>query len=157
MLVIRRLLTLLCLAAALAASVGANPAAADDAVGARCTLFAELRPGNEVPPPTSLALGAAVVQVDGATLRFAVAIANLSRETFVAGHIHRAVAGVNGPVVVPLFSSPGVAPRLCFQAGPAAIDPALDAEICGNPAGFYVNDHTTERPGGTASGQLSPI
>ncbi|HSC91400.1 MAG TPA: CHRD domain-containing protein [Gaiellaceae bacterium] len=94
---------------------------------------AELRPGYEVPPSTSLAFGAAFVQVDGATLRLAVAIANLSRETFVADHIHRAVAGVNGPVVVPLFSSPGVAPRLFFQAGPVAIDPALGAEICGDP------------------------
>jgi CHRD domain len=154
MFVIRRLLAVLVLAAALAAALIATPAVAQDGPGPSCTLFTVLKPGNEVPPSTSLALGAAAVRIDGPTVRFIVAIGNLSHETFIAGHIHLAPVGVNGPIVVPLFSSAGVSPRVFFQADSKTIDPALAAAICANPAQYYVNYHTIQHPGGTTRGQL---
>jgi CHRD domain len=155
MLVTRRVLAVLVLAVALAAAaLFALPAGANDATGPRCTLFTVLKPGNEVPPSTSLAFGAAVVRIDGATLRFAVVIANGSRETFVAGHIHQEAAGVNGPVVVPLFSSTGVSPLLFVQTDTLEISSALAGAICANPANYYINYHTTARPSGTTRGQL---
>jgi hypothetical protein len=153
MLGITRLLSALALVAALLA-LTAVPAAAQEGTGVKCTLFTALKPGNEVPPSGSLAFGAAAVHIDGNRLSFAVAIANLSRETFTAGHIHVAPAGMNGPVVVPLFSSTGVSPRVFFQAASVTIDPALGEAICGTPANYYVNYHTVERPGGTTRGQL---
>jgi hypothetical protein len=68
----------------------------------------------------------------------------------VAAHIHRGAAGINGPVVVP-FTAPGADGNSsgCSTAATGLID-----EIAGNPAGFYVNVHTTEHPAGAIRAQL---
>jgi hypothetical protein len=68
----------------------------------------------------------------------------------IAAHIHRGAATVNGPVVVP-FTPPGATGNSdgCATASGALID-----EIVANPAGFYVNVHTTEHPGGAMRAQL---
>jgi hypothetical protein len=68
----------------------------------------------------------------------------------VAAHIHRGAATVNGPVVVP-FTPPGASGNSdgCTAAAAALID-----EIIANPAGFYVNVHTTEHPAGAIRVQL---
>jgi hypothetical protein len=70
--------------------------------------------------------------------------------TNVFGHIHRAPAGVPGPVVVPFQSSPGVeSPRRgCI------VDADADA-IVANPTGYYVNLHTADAfPAGAIRGQI---
>ncbi len=36
----------------------------------------------------------------------------------------------------------------------SGVDPALIGEIIANPAGYYVNVHTTPFPGGAVRGQL---
>ena len=150
----RRLLAVLTLVAALAALALSTPAGASDESTTECTAFAVLKAGNEVPPTTSRASGAAAVHINGTTLSFAVAIFNPAGESFIAGHIHVGAAGVNGPVAVPLFAG-SVSTRLIFQADRLTITEARAAEICGNPSGFYVNYHTTEFPGGAIRGQLS--
>jgi hypothetical protein len=88
--------------------------------------------------------------------------------TFVAGaqaawsgsvtnmHIHTGAAGVDGPILVDLFSG-GAA----FDAGHVAQDtimipPADAAAIASNPSGFYVNVHTSAAAAGLARGQLGP-
>ncbi|HEY1370256.1 MAG TPA: CHRD domain-containing protein [Gaiellaceae bacterium] len=149
--VIRRLLAVLVLAGALVAVLAVSPASAQ--VGG-CTLATALKPANEVPLSNGMDFGAAVVHINGGTVRFAVFIANISHETFVAGHIHLAPVGVAGPIVVPLFASPGVMPFIFTQSGTVSIDPALGAAICANPSAYYVNYHTTAHPSGTTRGQL---
>ncbi|HYI11427.1 MAG TPA: CHRD domain-containing protein [Thermoanaerobaculia bacterium] len=68
----------------------------------------------------------------------------------VAAHIHRGTADVAGPVVVDFHPT--------FVAGAASgsvtADSAIITEILGNPAGFYVNIHNAEYPGGAIRGQL---
>jgi hypothetical protein len=155
MLVVRRLLTALVLTAALAGALLALPAGAQEGDTAKCTLFTALLPGEEVPPSTSRAFGAAAVHINGDQIRFAVAIANLSREAFILGHIHQAPAGSNGPPVVTLFSNPaGVSPFVFLQADTVTAPTGVGGQICADPANYYVNYHTTARPGGTTRGQL---
>jgi hypothetical protein len=67
-----------------------------------------------------------------------------------AAHIHRGAAGTNGPVVVP-FTAPAADGN---SSGCATAAPALIDEIAANPAGFYVNVHTTEHPAGAIRAQL---
>lgn len=70
-----------------------------------------------------------------------------------AAHIHQAAAGVNGPIVVPLGApgDDGIS-RGCARG----LDPALAEAIATDPAGFYVNVHTTDFPNGAVRGQLAP-
>jgi LPXTG-motif cell wall-anchored protein len=68
-----------------------------------------------------------------------------------AAHIHRGAKGAAGPVVVP-FTAPGADG---MSSGCAKADAALITEIAGNPAGFYVNVHTSDFPGGAVRGQLA--
>ena len=74
MVAVRRLLVVLALAVAVAL-LSAAPGAAQTAP-TRCTAFAVLKPGNEVPPTNSQATGAALVHINGTRLTFTVAIAN---------------------------------------------------------------------------------
>jgi hypothetical protein len=149
----RRLLAVLILVAALAVLVVSTPAGASGDSTTKCSAYTVLKAGNEVPPSASRAFGAAAVHVNGTTLSFAVTIANPARESFFAGHIHTGAAGVNGPVVVTLFT--GSADRkLIFQAARQEISATTAAAICANPAGHYVNYHTTDFPGGAIRGQL---
>ncbi|MEJ7800885.1 MAG: CHRD domain-containing protein [Ilumatobacter sp.] len=63
-----------------------------------------------------------------------------------AAHIHEAPVGKNGPIVVTLSVTDG-----CVSA-----DRVLVKEIRQNPAGFYVNVHSTANPLGAVRGQLAP-
>jgi hypothetical protein len=76
-------------------------------------------------------------------------VANVTLPT-VAAHIHRGGASVSGPVVVG-FTAPGADGN---SSGCSPADKALIDEIVGNPAGFYVNVHTKEHPGGAIRSQL---
>lgn len=113
-------------------------------------LSAELAATNEVPPAASNASGTADVLLQRDIGRICVRIAASGFEgDVVAGHIHEGAAGVNGPVVVNLeVDSPRF--RNCV-----AVDHELIRSIGENPAGFYVNVHTTAFPGGEIRGQLS--
>jgi hypothetical protein len=75
------------------------------------------------------------------------------------GHIHKQVAGQNGSVVV---NSGLAAGELTLTAGAGKInktqptvDPALATDIIANPAGYYLNWHSTLNPGGVLRGQLT--
>jgi len=96
--------------------------------------------------------GTAVVRIrkDAGLVCYRLHAANVTLPT-TAAHIHRGAAAVNGPVVVP-FTAPGADGNSsgCVTASPSTL---ID-EIIANPAGFYVNVHTTEHPAGAIRAQL---
>jgi hypothetical protein len=65
-----------------------------------------------------------------------------------AAHIHKAVKGKAGPVVVPLFSG---TPK---KSGCVSASKSLVAAIIKKPGSYYVNVHTAKYPGGAVRGQL---
>jgi hypothetical protein len=133
--------------------------------GGAVTYAAELRPGNEVPPVNSSAYGSAFITFDPITNYIAwdarangIANATLS-------HIHRAAAGVNGPVVINFATSAAqIANGRTVGAGPvtgsqsANLTPAdlTNLSTPSGAAGYYVNIHSTAFPGGEVRGQLAP-
>jgi hypothetical protein len=158
MVAVRRLLTVLALAV-FAAVVAASPASAQTT---KCSAYAVLKPGNEVRPSDttdpvdSRASGATAVHITGTQLTVATAIFNPFRESFFAGHIHVGAAGVNGGIVVTLFSGSNDR-RLLAHYNTVTITETTAANICGNLAGYYVNYHTTADPQGAVRGQLVGI
>ena len=116
-------------------------------------IHADLIGANETPPNASPAVGACDGTLDKATGDIAVSCAYqdlLGPRT--ASHIHRAPAGVAGPVIIPLSG-----------AGPAsgAIGPVLgvlsaaDVDLA-KIQGLYINIHSTVFPGGEIRGQITP-
>jgi hypothetical protein len=109
---------------------------------------------EEVPPSGSQAYGAFVIHVvPNNVIEVVGRIWNPGCETIVAGHIHRGVAGVNGPVVVPLFSGSLTVPLESFRTR-AQLTPELAQELRDTPEAFYVNYHSTVNPGGFIRAQL---
>ncbi len=145
---------LVTLAVAPAASAQGSPA------GFGCFLFTDLTPAEEVRPPDttdpvqSRAFGFTWLNIrPNGEVRVTTLIVNPARETFVAGHIHAAPPGVNGPVVVPLWE--GSTSNFVFSHSDVlTTTPALAADICANPRNYYVNYHTTQDPQGAVRGQL---
>jgi hypothetical protein len=72
------------------------------------------------------------------------------------GHIHAGTVGVNGAVVVPLFSAPnGLPASISGIAGVVkGVKGDLVRQISRTPNNFYTNLHTAEFPGGAVRGQL---
>lgn len=121
---------------------------------------ADLDGKQEVPTPGGPAVGdqdgsaKALVEVRGDRVTFAVEWKKTAQLTL--GHIHQGNAGQNGPVKVNLFTTP-MPETLSAAAGQTVIDPKLAEDIRKNPAGFYVNLHSTDRPGGAVRAQLKPL
>lgn len=73
-------------------------------------------------------------------------------EDIVGAHVHRAVAGENGDVAIPLevpLSGQGEASGCIPDA-----DPELVEEIFANPGEFYINVHSSEFPAGAVRDNL---
>jgi len=130
---------------------------------------AHLSGGQEVPPNESHATGQVVFKLskDGTELSYKLLVANL--ENILQAHIHIAVEGANGPVVVWLYPSappssliPGTTNGLLHEgvitvadfrgilAGSQMSD-LVDLMAANNT---YVNVHTTLYPGGEIRGQV---
>ena len=141
-----------CVVAASAASV----APAKNGNGVMCVLHARLTATSETTGSTSTAKGHTQIKVRAnGTIEFKTHILNKNGETFVAGHIHQAPVGVAGPIVVPLFASPGTTARHIRHSGVATPNAGTTgAALCTNPSAYYVNYHTTAFPGGAIRGQL---
>src|SRR6266540_6382273 len=121
----RRLIA--CFAATFAAAVlVASGAPAKSGQGVMCVLHAKLAAKNETTGSTSTAKGHTQIKVrnDG-TIEFKTQILNKNHETFVAGHIHQAPAGIAGGIVVPLFVAPAPPTNARGRAGalPAPLRP----------------------------------
>jgi hypothetical protein len=128
---------------------------------ANSPFVAQLSGANEVPVADPDGIGAATVTFDivdatnpttGAEACWDLSYSNIVSPP-TAAHIHRGVAGANGPVVVPFtpFTNLGAS----SGKGCIDLDPALALEIMTTPSNFYVNIHTTDYPGGAIRGQLA--
>src|SRR4029450_4807206 len=85
------------------------------------------------------------------TLSYSVSWRGIGTPT--AAEIHGGVRGADGPVVVPLFTSPR--PAGGFASGRVTVnDSALLAALRSNPGGFYTDLHTDVFPNGAARAQL---
>jgi len=123
--------------------------------GVVCVRNTRLRAANEVPPSTSTAKGHAQIKVrrDG-SIQYKIFVLNRGGETFAAGHIHEAPAGIAGPVRVGLFAGPATDARHIRLSGTVTTTADLAADICADPDDYYVNLHTTVNTGGAIRGQL---
>jgi len=138
------------------------PAAASSPNGFAPRFFLAVLAGrNEVPVPGGPAVGdpdatgAALVRVQGARVTFAVDWRGMTAPTL--GHIHQGAAGVNGPVQVALFGTAMPVTATAAAGATTVTDPKIADGIRANPAGFYVNLHSAEFPGGAVRGQLVPV
>lgn len=131
-----------------------------------------LSPLNEVPPITDLnASGGFVVTLDitrdasgnitGGTANFVGQVMFPGAVTIIGLHIHEQVAGMNGPIVIGTNINDGAnAVTLASGSGliapPAVenINPMVLTRLLANPAGFYINLHTTVHRGGAIRGQI---
>ncbi len=111
------------------------------------TFTATLTGSNEPDGGDTDASGFAAVSISGTTVNYLVVANNTS--TITSTHIHR---GSTSGVVInfnPTFVN-GVA---VGSVGPAA--QSLIDEIVANPNAFYVNVHSSEKPGGAVRGNLN--
>jgi hypothetical protein len=146
----RPLVTLVIVGVGVLGAIGAAGAtiASEGSHGGR-PLHATLLPGNQSPPTASNGSGTALVTLNQGQgeVCFDVAVADLTSPVILA-HIHEGAAGINGPIVVD-FMEPVNGLNGCVHA-----DAALIKAIRQQPAGYYVNVHTTTFPGGEVRGQL---
>jgi hypothetical protein len=116
-------------------------------------LTAELTGAAEVPGPGDPdGSGSALVTINEAEgeVCFALIVANITLPAD-AAHIHVGEAGVAGDVVVPLAPPDEEGASAGCVIG---VDSALIQAILANPAGYYVNVHTSDFPAGAVRGQL---
>jgi hypothetical protein len=129
---------------------------------------AELKSSNEVPAITDAeasCAGTATVTLNPTSVKFDVVITGCPATTAInIGHIHTGAAGVNGGVIISTGLAAGdltltgggvTFSRTALPAGPPAWDAALINTIMANPAGYYVNFHSTAHGGGVIRGQLT--
>jgi hypothetical protein len=141
-------------AAGLLAVCGAAPAAADPI---------PLSGSNEVPPVTTQASGIADVGIvvskcppatsSATTCYNVVGTVSTGGMTPTAAHIHKAAAGQNGPVVVPLAARPGT--NNVMWDVPSGTTVGQDVYEAWWNGQLYVNVHSAANPGGEIRGQLS--
>ena len=117
-------------------------------------LSANLMGGAEEVPdpgdPDGMGTATVTLNTDSAQVAFTINVSNITLPA-AAAHIHEGAKGVAGGVVVPL-----TAPDASGTArGTAPADAALMQRMMDNPAGFYVNVHTSDFPGGAVRGQLA--
>lgn len=107
---------------------------------------------NEVPAGDPDATGTATVWVNAGqgTVCYSWSVSNAATP-IAAAHIHHAVAGVAGPVVVPLAPTGPSSGTGCTTG----VERSLALDIIRHPWDYYVNTHNADFPTGVARGQLS--
>ena len=136
------------LVAALAATALASAASAAPGKATGVHLMASLTGSAEVPGPgdaDGMGIFTARLNVGQGQLCYTLTSANLA--TLTMAHIHSGKVGVAGPPVVTLQAN---APsETCL-----GIDKATAQQLVAVPGDFYVNIHTSDKPGGAIRGQL---
>jgi hypothetical protein len=97
--------------------------------------------------------GVGLVTISGTTLNFIVTANNLSNIT--GTHIHR---GSTSAIVIPFQPTGQSVPTYTNNVATGTItgiDQSLINEIIANPSAFYLNVHSSEKPGGAIRGSLT--
>lgn len=97
----------------------------------------------------------AVVRIKDDQVSYAVRWQNITAPK--AFHIHQGAAGTNGGVKVDFLGSDIPAGVQAVTGSVKVTDQALLDSIRTNPAGFYLNLHTAEFPGGAVRGQTHAL
>ena len=122
-----------------------------NAAAAPAVLIASLEGRNEVTAGATHGQALELIGLQGSTLSYSVTWRGIGTPT--GADIHAGVRGVDGPVVVPLFTTPPRADG--FASGSVTVtDPALLAALRSDPGGFYTDLHTAKFPGGAVRAQL---
>jgi len=120
------------------------------AIGPVKEFSARLSGSAEVPPADPDGSGVADITIDTTTNEICWSVTVSGIAPAILAHIHEGVVGTNGPVRVNLF------PPLPNPTSTGCVTDATYAPlIAANPAGFYVNVHTADFPGGAIRGQLA--
>jgi hypothetical protein len=149
------------------AQAAATPSATDRAAAIQRAQFkpvffeSRLNGSSEVPvagkPPVGDPDGSAtaIIRVQGSRVTFAFSWKGISAPTL--GHIHQGAVGVNGDVKVTLWGTDMPATVTAAAGAVTVSDPAIADALRADPAGFYLNLHTKEFPGGAVRGQLTKL
>jgi hypothetical protein len=117
------------------------------------TIIAMLSGMQEVPPVATPGSGTATLDVNLATgaLSGTVTFTGLTSNA-TAAHIHQAVAGVNGPIIIPLVGGAGATAGTWMVPAGTVMTPAQLTALQANQ--LYINVHTLTNPGGELRGQI---
>lgn len=121
---------------------------------AQSSIFQALLFGaNEVPATTSPAFGISILVYDLSTNQFEISTGFVGLSAApIGGHVHRAPAGVNGPII---FNFTSTLPAATFGSSIPANGTLSAADEINLFAGdLYVNLHTPLYPAGEIRGQL---
>jgi hypothetical protein len=122
-----------------------------DSAGAPAVLVASLEGRNEVTAGAVDGRALELIGIQGDTLSYSVSWRGIGTPT--SADIHAGGRGVDGPVVVSLFTKPS--PANGFASGTVTVtDPTLLAALRSDPGSFYADLHTTEFPAGAARARL---
>jgi CHRD domain/Protein of unknown function (DUF3455) len=122
-----------------------------DSTGRPAVLIASMEGRNEVSAGAPAGQALELIGIDGNRLTYSVSWRGLGTPT--EAHIHAAARGVDGPVVVPLFTTPPSTDG--FASGTVTVaDPSVLDAMRSNPGGFYADLHTDDFPNGAVRGQL---
>lgn len=110
---------------------------------------------QEVPPNSSPASGMATGTYDQSTRTLHIMVnASGFQSNLIMGHIHRAPAGSNGPIVFGLTNTSSD-PLVWSSHDTFTLTAAQEADFLAGL--WYVNLHTQTLPGGEIRGQLNPV
>jgi len=119
--------------------------------GAPAVLIASLEGRNEVAGGAPAGQALELIGLQGNTLSYSVTWRGIGTPT--GADIHAGARGADGPVVVPLFTTPP--PADGFTSGTVTVtDPALLAALRSDPGSFYADLHTAKFPAGAVRAQL---
>ena len=140
--------------ATLAVSAASANSQATQLAGVTAVLIASLEGRNEVTGGDPDGQALELIGIKGNTLSYSVSWRGIATPTEAA--IHAAGRGVDGPVVVPLFTTSR--PSASFASGSVTVtDPAVLAALSSNPNGFYTELRTKEFPNGAVRAQLHQL
>ncbi|TCN37137.1 CHRD domain-containing protein [Kribbella orskensis] len=122
-----------------------------DPTAAPATLVASLEGRNEITGGDPDGRALELIGIEGNTLSYSVSWRGINTPTEAA--IHAAGRGVDGPVVVPLFTTPSG--RGSFASGSVTVtDPTVLDALRSDPTGFYTDLRNNDFPNGAVRGQL---